>query len=433
MDDTTSVSTGPYSASGMEYSDTGPYSASGMEYSSIHNQSHNTCQWHLQPEMTDGMTRSQATQGHSLEVEASQQPRPGGQRPRMSIDERKARKRQIDAKHRRRKKAIFDEMTAQNQFLQDEVQRLKEVIGRLSSGNTHLKEKTGQPSFENRHLQGKGQLPQEILQSQDSYISQPTIQVEQNVYVQSHHCLEDIRAEGAADECDGLGIDELLNLLSPENEMTRDGRFAFKVSATEHPTSSQSGLCPSEVAKSKLDKFLTELDAEVTSYADPSYFAGLEEEELVGVEKFRIPSSLVPTAEMIKDYYGDISAKSLISPRVSGIIYIMFCATIREMGSLRLDQVTESIMLQWRYVIKDALRLGFNVTFAMDHLKKIACAYFGLTWRQELQDRYAKILTLEAEIIERKEKRAMIYEKYQTSFEATEKFTGVPVSTGLFP
>ncbi|GMJ10137.1 hypothetical protein HRI_004682900 [Hibiscus trionum] len=476
MDDTTSEATSPYSAS-------------GMEYSSINNQSYYTYQWPLHPQMNDGMTHSQATRDHFLQGEASQQPRPGGRRPKMTIDERKVRKRQIDADHRRRKKAKFDEMTALNQSLQDqngqlstenrhlkeetgrlssenrhlkeetgrlssENRHLKEETGRLSSENRHLKEETGRLSFENRHLEdhikglrSKGQLPQEVLQTHDSYISQPTSQVEQNVYVQdhygtesnnddrvysSHQYMEYTHTEGAADAFDGLGIDELLNLLPLENEMTPCERFPIHESGTEHRTSSQSGLSPAEVAEIKLHKFLVELDAEVTSNVDPSDFTGLEGEQR-SVGRFRIPASLIQTVERIENFYGDVSATSLISPSVSGTIYVFFCATIKEMECLQLGEVTERIMLKWRDVIKDALRLNFDVTFAMEHLKTIACAYFGLTGHRLLQDIGAKISTLEAEMKEWKEKHTRIYTKSQMSIGAAEKFIGVPVSTGLFP
>ncbi|KAK8648374.1 hypothetical protein V6N13_129128 [Hibiscus sabdariffa] len=450
MDDTTSEATSPYSAS-------------GMENSSINNQSysHYTSQLHLHQQMNDGMLHSQATCDHFLQGEASQQPRPGGCRSKMTIDEKKARKRQIDADHRRRKKAKFDEMTALNLSLQDKTGRLtsenrhlKEETERLTSENRHLTEEISRLNLENKHLEdhirdlrGKGQLPQEVMQTHDSYISLPTSQVEQNVFVQGHHGMESnnddrvysghqymefTHTEGAADGIDGLGIDELLNLLPLENEMTPYGRFPIHESAIEHPTSSQSGLCPAEVANVKLQKFLMELDAEVTSSVDPSDFTGLEGEQ-GRVRRFRIPLSLIPTVERIEKFYGDVSAASLISPSVSGTIYVLFCATIREMECLQLGQVTEHRMLKWRDVIKDALRLNFDVTFAMEHLKKIACAYFGLTGHRLLHDIGAKISTLEAEMKEWNEKRARIYEKSQMSIDAAEKFIGLPVSTGLFP
>ncbi|KAK8474940.1 hypothetical protein V6N12_002557 [Hibiscus sabdariffa] len=392
--------------------------------------------------MNDGMLHSQATCDHFLQEEASQQPRPGGCRSKMTIEERKARKRQIDADHRRRKKAKFDEMTALNLSLQNETGRLssenrhlKEETERLSSENRHLTEEISRLNLENKHLEdhirdprGKGQLPQEVMQTHDSYISLPTSQVEQNVFVQGHQYMEYTHTEGAADGFDGLGIEELLNLLPLENEMTLYGRFPIHESATEHPTSSQSGLCPAEVANVKLQKFLMELDAEVTSSVDPSDFSGLEGEQ-GRVQRFRIPLSLIPTVERIEKFYGDVSAASLISPSVSGTIYVLFCATIREMECLQLGQVTEHRMLKWRDVIKDALRLNFDVTFAMEHLKKIACAYFGLTGHQLLHDIGAKISTLEAEMKEWKEKHARIYEKSQMSIDAAEKFIGLPVST----
>ncbi|KAK8368670.1 hypothetical protein V6Z12_A01G057800 [Gossypium hirsutum] len=411
MDDTTSEATSPYSAS-------------RMDSSSMYNQSNSTYQFHSQQQMT----HSQATQDRFLQGEALQQPRPGCLKDKMSEDERKARKRLADKKHRQKKKAKFDEMTSQNQHLQDknrelstENRQLKEEKESLINKNTQLEEQI-------RGLQGKGQLPVEVMQGH-SYISHPASQIDQNVHVQDHYEMEvtnddhvynnngfpdNCHNAGAVDALDGFGLDELLHLLrtDADDEMTTNGRIALNEPTIEHPESSQSGLCPSKVAKIKLHKFLTDLHAEVPSNVDPLDFRGLEgEQKRFG--RFSFPSSLIPTVERIKNAHGDISATCLISPSVSGTSYVLFCA--------------------WRDVIKDALGLGFNVAFAMEHLKKVACAFFGQSGCKLLNDIDSKISTLEDEVNYWKKKRAEIYKESKMSIDAVDNFIGVPISTGLFP
>lgn len=68
------------------------------------------------------------------------------------------------------------------------------------------------------------------------------------------------------------------------------------------------------------------------------------------------------------------------------------------MEHLQLEDVTEDKMLKWRDVIKDALRFNFNLKFAMEHLKKMACVYFGLSGCLVLHGMNAKISSLEAEM-----------------------------------
>ncbi|KAH1120829.1 hypothetical protein J1N35_003989 [Gossypium stocksii] len=295
-------------------------------------------------------------------------------------------------------------------------------------------------------LRTKQQLPAQDLDKVECCFSQSTSQWHDDQSVSMQHCFflppnvlfqssgtqkhERTQDQQKISSNDG-GVAVSQNLTN-NKERTPNARAAVNEPATEHPESALGGSCSAEVAKIKLQKFLTDLDAEVPSNVDPLDFRGLEgEQKRFG--RFSFPSSLIPTVERIKNAYGDISATCLISPSVSGTSYVLFCAVIRDMEHLQLDQVTEDIMVKWRDVIKDALGLGFNVAFAMEHLKKVACAYFGQSGYTLLNDIDSKISTLEAEVNYWKKKRAEIYEESKMSIDAVENFIGVPISTGLFP
>ncbi|OMO67602.1 hypothetical protein COLO4_30083 [Corchorus olitorius] len=250
---------------------------------------------------------------------------------------------------------------------------------RLSSENRHQKLEIERLTLENEHLkehirgqQGKKQRTEEVLERQDSYITQSISQVDnQGAYVQDHlqdpHQWMDSNNEGAIYGFDGLEMNDLQSLLLSENEMIRNGGIAINEPTAEHPESSHTAACHAEMAKTK---FFMKLDEEVVSNIDSSDFTGLVGER-IKVGRYSFPLSLIPTVERIRHVYGDISAPCLISPTFSGEIYVLFCAMIKEMDDLRLEEVTENKMLKWRDVIKDALRLKFNVQFAMEHLRKL--------------------------------------------------------------
>ncbi|XWS27308.1 hypothetical protein CRYUN_Cryun26dG0103700 [Craigia yunnanensis] len=146
----------------------------------LHDPIHQTDQWKFQHYTDGGMVHSQADQHELIRVEPSEgldQPRAKGCKDKSSEAQKREKKRQSDVKYRLKKKLKVNEMTAQNNFLQEE-------IGRLSTENRHLKEETGRLTTENRHLgehirlvESKGKLPAEVLlQREGNNVSQSTSQ-----------------------------------------------------------------------------------------------------------------------------------------------------------------------------------------------------------------------------------------------------------------
>nr|KJB13215.1 hypothetical protein B456_002G063000 [Gossypium raimondii] len=283
-------------------------------------------------------------------------------------------------------------------------------------------------------LRAKQQLPAQDLDKVECCFSQSTSQWhdDQSVSVPSSSIQKRQRIQDQQKISSNDGGVAVSQNLTNNKERTPNARAAVNEPATEHPESAQSGSCSAEVAKIKLPMFLTEFHTEVASNVDLSDFTGLDGEQR-RFGRFSFPLSLIPTVERINSVYGDISATSLVSPSVSTTVYVLFCAVIRDMEHLRLEEVTEDIILKWRDVIKDALRLGFNVAFAMEHLKKVVFAYIGQRGCKLLHYIDSKISTLEAEVNDWKKKRTEIYEESKMCVNAAENFIGVPVSTGLFP
>ncbi|TYJ23237.1 hypothetical protein E1A91_A08G177500v1 [Gossypium mustelinum] len=125
---------------------------------------------------------------------------------------------------------------------------------------------------------------------------------------------------------------------------------------------------------------MEQVNANVKSEVDYSHFEILEKglgKDLKTVRRFRVPLRLALIAHRIYDIYGDITASSTQSDCAAKPSYILFCAAIKEMDDLKLDQVNETKILLWRDAINNAHNLQFGVDFAIKHLKRIARAYIG--------------------------------------------------------
>ncbi|XVE63409.1 hypothetical protein DITRI_Ditri07aG0018100 [Diplodiscus trichospermus] len=141
---------------------------------------HQTDQWKFQHYTDGGMVHSQADQHELIRVEPSgglDKPRARGCKDKLSEAQKREKKRQCDVKYRLKKKIKVNEMTAQNESLQEQ-------IGWLSTENRHLKEETGRLTAENKHLEelireveSKGTLPAEVpLQRKSNPVPQSTSQ-----------------------------------------------------------------------------------------------------------------------------------------------------------------------------------------------------------------------------------------------------------------
>ncbi|XVE50121.1 hypothetical protein DITRI_Ditri01bG0136400 [Diplodiscus trichospermus] len=426
---------------------TSPYLSSQMVYDTMDDQIMHADPGNFQHHTNGVVWHSQANQYQLIQGEpsnASDQPRARGCRAKLNEAEIRERKRLRDAKYRQKQRVKLNELPAENK-------RLQEENSRLSAEKRHLEEENRKLTVENRHLeelvrglQSRTMHPAENSQRQDSYIYRRNGRLDhQNAYVQEHHTVDSRNEEAIYMEQDpllmcfdiegaglesGLEINDLLSLLS-ETEMNQNRGIAIHKSVSEHPESSLSGMCDGDVA---MNKFLMKLDEDVPSNVDFKDFTGLEGEQRT-VGRYIFPLPLIPTVDKINQVHGDVSATCRINPRSAGTIYVLFCATIKEMGDLKLEQVTEEKMLKWRDTIKDALFIKFDVSFAMEHLKKIARAYFGLKSHLWLQNIHKNISQLEAEVNNWKAKRAETYEGSKLCIGAAEEFHGVTVSAGLFP
>lgn len=102
------------------------------------------------------------------------------------------------------------------------------------------------------------------------------------------------------------------------------------------------------------------------------------QEEVVNVGDYMVPKRLVPILTHLLSKQGDISAKSFLSPRVKLILFNILCECIYSMINTRVVDITEDLLLNWWTSFKILQFARFETSFAFNHLKRVAQAYFGL-------------------------------------------------------
>ncbi|KAH1063610.1 hypothetical protein J1N35_028597 [Gossypium stocksii] len=325
----------------------------------------------------------------------------GGGRAKLTPAQRKENKRLSDYKYRQKRKVTADEQIG-------EIKRLKEEIQRFNVENGMLKAQLGLLLF-NAQFQAAAQ------QRQDGYITQSTGK-------QLHP--QTVTVHGTNSEAVDK-MNEIQNLHGTVPVNVVDGNDGI----AKNQTSSEVETCSNNEAA--ITDILMKLEADDESRVKFSDFTGLHGER-ISVGKYSFPPALHPIVNNITEVYGDVSATSKMNPSIAETVYIMFCASVKEMSNLRLEHVTEDLILKWRDAIKDALRINFKVDFAMEHLKKITCAYIGLMERQKLDNAGLRISKLEAKLSAAKEEHAKICEQSKVFMDAAEEFNDKPVSSGMF-
>ncbi|TYJ33271.1 hypothetical protein E1A91_A05G091800v1 [Gossypium mustelinum] len=149
------------------------------------------------------------------------------------------------------------------------------------------------------------------------------------------------------------------------------------------------------------DEDVDRLIARITDENIPSDLATNSFGDLLGgarerVNKYEIPSLLVSTAQHIFNDHGDITRKCKLSDLNVQTIFVSFCAAIKEMVDLSLENVTEEIILKLRHPIMDAKRIEFDAEFAMKRLITIVHGYFGLKARQDRHELERWVASLRA-------------------------------------
>ncbi|KAK5844455.1 hypothetical protein PVK06_000595 [Gossypium arboreum] len=339
-----------------------------------------------------GLTQSLTDQDQLNQVgtsEGSYRTKSEGGRPKLSLAQKRENKRLSDYRYRQKRKITADELSAENKHLKEENEGLI-AENRLLKSKLELLLSYGDSKAEAEPSSGSGK-PMEQKANQDySNLGARRAQATdghramREQISESTKILKDLipacnKAQGA------LLLDEIfsyiqslqreieLQFLSLElpaiNPRTNPAIEAFPlndfmdvdmnefqnllqmilVNADLNPTKPEAATCCND-----------EMPISDLSKGKFSDFDGLDGDR-IKLGKYSFPHSLIPTLKTIIDACGDISAKSKMNPSITEMVYIMFCASVKEMNDLRLEEITEDRILKWRDAIKDALRISFKV------------------------------------------------------------------------
>ncbi|MBA0759111.1 hypothetical protein Gotri_022034 [Gossypium trilobum] len=399
--------------------------------------------------------------------EGSYQTKSEGGRPKLSLAQKRENKRLSDYRYRQKRKITADELSAENKHLKEENEGLI-AENRLLKSKLELLLSYGDSKAEAEPSSGSGKPMEQKAKQDYSNLGARRAQA-----TDGHRAMREQISESTkilkdlipASNKGALLLDEIfsyiqslqreseLQFLSLElaaiNPRTNPAIEAFPlkdfmdvdmnefqnllqmilVNADLNPTKPEVATCCND--EIPISDLLTKIEAEEESKGKFSDFDGLDGDRIKH-GKYSFPHSLIPTLETIIDACGDISATSKMNPSITEMVYIMFCASVKEMNDLRLEEITEDRILKWRDAIKDALRISFKVDFAMEHLKKIACAYIGQIERQKLKDLAMRISRLEDDLNFRKQELAKAYKQSKVYIDVADNFNGKLVSWGMF-
>lgn len=166
----------------------------------------------------------------------------------------------------------------------------------------------------------------------------------------------------------------MVKFLSPNEEVANNEPITRCLGSSQSTT---------QHADEPVEDFIKKLDVKEKSNVGFSDFDGLVEEMASSGIINSLPPSLAPIDTKMKAIFGEIDADTTQSSCTAMPSRILFCAAIKEMNNLQLEQIDKTKILLWRNAINCALNINFRVEFAIRHLKKIARAYYGLKAQRE--------------------------------------------------
>ncbi|KAH1120827.1 hypothetical protein J1N35_003987 [Gossypium stocksii] len=415
-----------------------------------------------------GLTQSLTDQDQLNQVgtsEGSYWTKSEGGRPKLSLAQKRENKRLSDYRYRQKRKITAEELSAENKHLKEENEGLI-AENRLLKSKLELLLSYGDSKAEAEPSSGSGKPMEQKAKQDYSNLGARRAQATdghramREQISESTKILKDLipacnKAQGALllDEIFSyiqslqreIELQFLLLELAAINPRTNPAIEAFPlkdvmdvdmnefqnllqmilVNEDLNPKKPEAATCCKD--EMPISDLLTKIEADEESKGKFSDFDGLDGDHIKH-GKYSFPLTLIPTLKTIIDACGDISATSKMNPSITEMVYIMFCASVKEMNDLRLEEITEDRILKWRDAIKDALRISFKVDFAMEHLKKIACAYISQIERQKLKDLAMRISRLEDDLNFRKQELAKADKQSKVYIDVADNFNGKLVS-----
>ncbi|XVF38243.1 hypothetical protein REPUB_Repub20aG0083300 [Reevesia pubescens] len=174
--------------------------------------------------------------------------------------------------------------------------------------------------------------------------------------------------------------------------------------------------------------FVEKLKRDERSSVSYSDFKTLLQGETQEFKGYRIPLVLQPILEQINSSHGDITSNSLLSSFSAENVLLQFLATIKQMGDTSFELVNEEQIFKWKDCIADAQRIKFSVDFAIEDFNKIVKSYLVRNAGDHVSHIDKRIQVLETELNDLKREKLEIKMFQSQLFLASEDFQG---SVGL--
>ncbi|XAR72763.1 hypothetical protein NMG60_11019513 [Bertholletia excelsa] len=162
--------------------------------------------------------------------------------------------------------------------------------------------------------------------------------------------------------------------------------------------------------EAKVQSFLTKLTRDEVSFEDHDFSAPTED-VVKTTGGFHLPRALAVILDKVVAKHSNFLA-GVKQNKFSNQALSTFCAAVWCMTRVKLEDVSEELLLKWRDAFADAECFSFDLQFAKDALKRIALAYFGLSARVEgvleVEEIDARLSALRADIEALEKKRASL-------------------------
>ncbi|XP_042981841.1 uncharacterized protein LOC122311359 [Carya illinoinensis] len=137
------------------------------------------------------------------------------------------------------------------------------------------------------------------------------------------------------------------------------------------------------------------------------YFA-LEEEVVNVGEHHKAALTFAPILRSLLSKHGDISAASTLSPTVKLFFVNMLCGCIYSMRNTKVVDITKDVLLIWWTSLRTCQVAGFEIQPLVDHLERVARAFFALYIGKQADKVDRDIAKLYKDLEELKRKRDSI-------------------------
>ena len=114
----------------------------------------------------------------------------------------------------------------------------------------------------------------------------------------------------------------------------------------------------------------------------------------VDFEIFRVPQGGIRFLKTLWEKYGSCSSYFRLGVHVGSSMLTLLCCVLAHMEHIRLEDITEVHILEWKAVVQEAIEGGFRFGFILDYPRRLAHDIFSRRILTELRAAEARVAAL---------------------------------------